>query len=525
MSSRSSNPPLLASRSSSIFVHSPSTAADYHATLWPAPGTVFWRIWPAVLFHTVFCAFIVTATELTAYNLAVPGVMLTVLGLVVGFGISWRASQGYANFQEGRQQWAQVVRISRTLARLCWKHVPEGASSVCNEQEKERELIREEKKKFIGLIEAFAVATKHALRGEEKGVFYDDLYHLVSWLPRFHSRSPTPSAIHIPTSYTSSISTSPVDNQFDTNGLRPSISVNGGSSSQASSRAPSHTPAAADPVYGTFASSDNSATHRIDIHTPTQPLLPSQDDTPPRRAVIWDLLLPYAIFKGLLRSQKDPPTHESSTLHRNRTISRPHRRPTPPAPKAKVPGPHVLGGVRKFSPELIHEKVENLPLVILGEMSLYVGVLERRRVSGAVTGGLYAGLQGLEEALTGMEKILTSPLPVVYSVHLRQTVWIYLLALPSQLVEQAGFFTIPVVLIASFLFLGFLAAGEELSSPFGYDENDINIDLLITKVIHADLVEIMAREAPREGKWYVSGCAESAEGASKEGDGEGRGGG
>lgn len=128
----------------------------------------------------------------------------TVLGLVVGFGISWRASQGYANFQEGRQQWAQVIRVSRTLGRLCWNHVPERIESTSHEQrKKDGALILEEKRKFMGmlmsasekspsdfgfhfagLIEAFAVATKHALRGEEEGIFYEDLYHLVSWLPQ-----------------------------------------------------------------------------------------------------------------------------------------------------------------------------------------------------------------------------------------------------------------------------------------------------------------------------------------------------
>jgi hypothetical protein len=70
------DPPLLATSSSSIFVHSHSTAANYHATLWPAPGTIFWRIWPAVLFQTIFCAVIVCITEFTAYNFAAPGVML-----------------------------------------------------------------------------------------------------------------------------------------------------------------------------------------------------------------------------------------------------------------------------------------------------------------------------------------------------------------------------------------------------------------------------------------------------------------
>lgn len=48
----------------------------------------------------------------------------------------------------------------------------------------------------------------------------------------------------------------------------------------------------------------------------------------------------------------------------------------------------------------------------------------------------------------------TTPLPVVYSVHLRQTVIIYLFALPAQLVAIASWWTIPVLTIASFLFLG-----------------------------------------------------------------------
>lgn len=50
------------------------------------------------------------------------------------------------------------------------------------------------------------------------------------------------------------------------------------------------------------------------------------------------------------------------------------------------------------------------------------------------------------------------------------TVWIYLFLLPFQLIDQCGWSTIPVVGIASFIYLGFLAAGEEIEQPFGYDE-------------------------------------------------------
>lgn len=49
-------------------------------------------------------------------------------------------------------------------------------------------------------------------------------------------------------------------------------------------------------------------------------------------------------------------------------------------------------------------------------------------------------------------------------------VWIYLFLLPFQLVSQFGWYTIPGVGVAAFFYIGFLAAGEEIEQPFGYDE-------------------------------------------------------
>jgi ion channel-forming bestrophin family protein len=50
------------------------------------------------------------------------------------------------------------------------------------DQRKARALI--EKKTVINLLEAFAISVKHYLRGEE-GIFYEDLYHLVKFLPAY----------------------------------------------------------------------------------------------------------------------------------------------------------------------------------------------------------------------------------------------------------------------------------------------------------------------------------------------------
>ena len=44
---------------------------------------------------------------------------------------------------------------------------------------------------------------------------------------------------------------------------------------------------------------------------------------------------------------------------------------------------------------------------------------------------------------------------------------IYLFFLPFQLVDQFGYYTIPGVGIAAFIYLGLIAAGEEIEQPFG----------------------------------------------------------
>ena len=59
------------------------------------------------------------------------------------------------------------------------------------------------------------------------------------------------------------------------------------------------------------------------------------------------------------------------------------------------------------------------------------------------------------------------------SDHVPSTVWLYLFFLPFQLVTQFSWYTIPGVTIAAFIYLGFLAAGDEIVQPFG--KNSIRI--------------------------------------------------
>jgi hypothetical protein len=80
----------------------------------------------------------------------------------------------------------QVSKSTGPITVVCLTSldaVPDDEShSQSEDQRKARVLI--EKKTIINLLEAFAVAVKHYLRAEE-GIFYEDLYHLVKFLPAY----------------------------------------------------------------------------------------------------------------------------------------------------------------------------------------------------------------------------------------------------------------------------------------------------------------------------------------------------
>ena len=75
--------------------------------------------------------------------------------------------------------------------------------------------------------------------------------------------------------------------------------------------------------------------------------------------------------------------------------------------------------------------------------------------------------------MSEFEQIKRTPIPVAYSVHLYHVIWLYILSLPFQLVQNLGMWTIASVAITSFTFLGILEIGCQIEDPFGYDDNDL----------------------------------------------------
>ncbi|THH03398.1 hypothetical protein EW146_g10452 [Bondarzewia mesenterica] len=161
-------------------------------------ATALFRCWHILIFFGGWSATIACINGLTRHKLVIQPTLLTVLGTVLGFVISYRTTSSFERYNEGRRYWSQIILASRTFARLVWFHVPEtmaiGTESMSADEKKARVIV--EKKTVINLIEAFSVAVKHYLRGEE-GIDYVDLYHLVKCLPTYALPAGLPSAVDL----------------------------------------------------------------------------------------------------------------------------------------------------------------------------------------------------------------------------------------------------------------------------------------------------------------------------------------
>jgi len=143
----------------------------------------------------------------------------------------------------------------------------------------------------------------------------------------------------------------------------------------------------------------------------------------------------------------------------------------------------------------------NVPLEITLYLASYIASLQKRGLDASSINQLFAALNSLVDNLTGLERILTTPIPFSYSFHLWIVTWLYVLALPFQIVSVLNWVTIPATVLASFIFFGFIVAGEEIENPFGYDKNDLNLDHFCRNIIRLELHAMTSVPVPDPADW------------------------
>jgi putative membrane protein len=311
-------------------------------------------------------------------------VLLTVLGFVVGLGLSFRSSTAYERYAEGRRYWAQLILTSQSLGRIFWIHAT-GRKDVPEEEKEEAEkkdLL--ERLTVMNLIVAFSVALKHRLRFEPY-TCYDDISSLVSHLNTFALAATKEDHEN-------------VHRTFKRHGFFKSVGEYLGIS---------------------FAESN------------------------PRKAI--------------------------------KRAGRP------------------LG---------------NLPLEILSYLASYTDELS---VSGRLPVPMhqttaYNNISTLNDILVGTERVLTTPLPIAYSIAIAQITWVYILVLPFQLLGTVGsqpWITIPATVVAAYIILGILYIGREIENPFGQDVNDLPLEGYCAQIA-AEMDVIASRPRPKSSDWIES---------------------
>ncbi|CCA70555.1 hypothetical protein PIIN_04492 [Serendipita indica DSM 11827] len=430
-----------------------------HAVL----ATAIFRCWHFILFYSLE-AFVVTYFYMVHGKtfLAIENTLMNVLGTVLGFVIGYRSSASFERYNEGRRFWSQVVLNVRMFARTVWFHVPDGPTNGMQmgpakdvSEYKARTLV--EKKTVLNLLEAFAVALKHYLRGETSNVYYEDLYPLIKFLPAY--ALPAGYEIQWPDPRNPKARTSSQIPRASAQVNRSSFQVHqDGLPLPATTKQRGPTLNVQPPSLDEKRGMSESTAHENIIY-----LAPSRDPPPYHIFDFW----PMSLFVRSL--QKGGKELKGRKALRDR---------------AKNPS-----------------NSDNVALEISLYLSSYVASLQQRGLDGLTAGTLMGALGQLVDALTGLERVLSTPVPWAYNVHIWFVALIWLLLL---ILKPLGWLTIPGVALASFVYCGLMKCAEEIEDPFGYDYNDLNLDHFTHNIIRKELASLTALPMPDPTKWAFS---------------------
>ena len=81
-------------------------------------------------------------------------------------------------------------------------------------------------------------------------------------------------------------------------------------------------------------------------------------------------------------------------------------------------------------------------------------------------------------AIGGCERILRTPIPLAYSIHLKQLLLIYCFVFAFLSVSSLKIVTVLAVSVIAFVLFGIEEIGIEIENPFGHDPNDLPLDTL-----------------------------------------------
>ncbi|OCF37198.1 hypothetical protein I316_01105 [Kwoniella heveanensis BCC8398] len=438
-----------------------------------------------VLTVTLFSACVAAASLWWGKEVGLTNNVVPLLSVVVGLLLVFRNSSAYERYAEGRKDFTALISTARNLSRNIWVVVstpqsPSPLGTTTDDSSSRPPLTRAqltfEKKRLIRLVVAFVVATKHHLRAEG-GVHHEDLRGLLpprlggTEIGRLRSAVSNPKlqedAQRGLTSSPRSLSPSLQGHDEESLlGLQQSMS-------QPFSPSPSMDNLVLSPTAKSSLDNGGSPSGlRAKIKRPFGGALKTRPTAV--RVVVPDY------------SYRDEPP-PSLTTGRNTATTRATER-TPLIKKGVKPDRLTSAEVTQRAEIGLGRMVElGLPLMIAHEISRTIfrfrrmGCLEA--VGPAGMNALQAAVTAMTDQLGAMERIVQTPLPYIFCVHLKQVVSLYLFILPFVLVDAMGWKMVFIMFGISMTFMGVEGIAAMIEQPFGTDPCDLNLDLYCTELL------------------------------------------
>lgn len=387
-------------------------------------GSTLPRCWRSVLVITLVAAAVVVGDVVYGRRLGLSNSVTPLLSLVLGLLLTARSNQAYARWENGRATFAGMAAGVRSLSRSVWVNVgafgpPRGTglSSHPTVDPTISEKDHEAKERALRLMVAFVVATKHHVR-QEYGCDYPDLTSLLP--PKFLEKS--------------------------SHGF-------GVDAATADALARSREPSIQEPAAEEY--------NRL-----TQ-----QQQAPSFSSRIW-------LLHRFRSNPKPDPDHEAAPAPTATTTAHERTPLMQHATHVSTESSAVIMSSYLNKPSL------PLPLIIAHQLSLYFALCKKKGLLEAVGPAGFNALQTSVAALvkdfTNCEKLAAIPVPVVEGIHLKQAVSLYLLTLPFTLVEVLGWKMVPFVSLCAFTLIGIEGIASELEQPFGIDNSDLPLDLIVS---------------------------------------------
>lgn len=91
-------------------------------------------------------------------------------------------------------------------------------------------------------------------------------------------------------------------------------------------------------------------------------------------------------------------------------------------------------------------------------------------------------LKDFIDVMGACERIKNTPIPYSYMMYVKKFIVIYIATLPFGFITVSGYYTVPIVVLITFVLMSVELIAEEIEDPFGKDLNDLPTDELAGKI-------------------------------------------